>query len=361
MSLRASPQPDEDDLDDRWADEAPVRSAKTAAKPADPDSLDDYWADDLPVVRPTVRRPRPAAAEAQDLSTGSSSPSTGAAAKRGREADAADLESLDDFWADRNSSSTTPVTLKRMRSDRSAHSNLTEWDTEVLGCEGGWAAPDSDEEKPAQSPTSAGDGDGDADDGEGRKWHINEQDFEDVIRWVECARVGKPIAGTRIVPCKTPFEGRLADAAYKEELLGDEERFTKKDLLDKCTDQATPIGLVIDLVNTYKYYGGFRKADGVEYHKLWIRGASVPPRYIVDQGFDLIDDFLARDSEKYVAVHCTHGVNRTGFFVCAYLMTRGIQQFAPEAMEMFKAARGEKIDKINLVRALHRLEVKGWY
>lgn len=125
--------------------------------------------------------------------------------------------------------------------------------------------------------------------------------------------------------------------------------------------QGAPVGLVIDLVHTSKYYEGFREDDGVEYQKLPIRGHAVPPQWLLEEGFGWIDDFLARRPSEYVVVHCTHGVNRTGFFIAAYLLMRGHVSYAADAIGAFQEARGEKIDKGNLIRALHRLEVRGWY
>lgn len=52
-----------------------------------------------------------------------------------------------------------------------------------------------------------------------------------------------------------------------------------------------------------------------------------------------------------VGVHCTHGINRTGYMVCRYLMhTLGI---APqEAINRFEKARGHKIERQNYVQDL---------
>jgi len=193
------------------------------------------------------------------------------------------------------------------------------------------------------------------------KWELSSSDHEDILRWVECVRVGRPAPGTRLVACKTPFEGPLALAAEEEGLMGEEERFDRADLLERCRAQGTPVGLVIDLVNTWKYYGGFTRADGVEYRKLPVRGRAVPPMWLLEQAFALIDDFEKRCPDRYVAVHCTHGVNRTGFFVAAYLMMRGHIRDHREAMGAFETVRGEKMDKKYLINALQYLEAYGWY
>lgn len=211
---------------------------------------------------------------------------------------------------------------------------------------GGWAAELLPEEEDAAD----------------ERWRITPTDYDDIMRWVEYARIGKPLAGTRIVPCKTPFEGPMAETAVREELMGDGERFDKRDLLQKCRERGTPVGMVIDLAYTGKYYEGFSKeSDGVEYKKLPVRGHGVPPRWQLEEAFDAIDEFLARCPTEYVVVHCTHGVNRTGFFLAAYLMLRQKVRYAPDAMSAFQAARGERIDKPLLISALHQIEGRGWY
>lgn len=185
---------------------------------------------------------------------------------------------------------------------------------------------------------------------------VGQQDRADIIQWRECTPVGRNIAGTAIVPCKTPFEGWLADRAYAANMIEDTDWFGKEDLLRICQEQGTPVGLVIDLVNTEKYYTGFMGDDRLEYKKVRIPGRQVPERGLLEEIFDRIDDFVSRRPGEYVAVHCTHGVNRTGFVVAAYLMTRAHLPQKTKAVAAFEEARGSKIDKEYLLEALERLE-----
>lgn len=191
-------------------------------------------------------------------------------------------------------------------------------------------------------------------------WHgggaISPGDKADIQQWLGCTRVGQNVPGTNIVPCKTPFEGPLANRAHASGLLPDAEWFGKAELLQAAEAQGTPIGLVIDLVNTTKYYTGFTKSDGIEYKKMAIPGRTVPERSLVDAVCDLIDEFWHREPDKYVAIHCTHGVNRTGFLVAAYLMTRTKKKKSSKAVAAFEKARGMKMDKEYLLQALMQLE-----
>uniref|UniRef100_A0A7S1RFX0 Tyrosine specific protein phosphatases domain-containing protein n=1 Tax=Alexandrium catenella TaxID=2925 RepID=A0A7S1RFX0_ALECA len=186
---------------------------------------------------------------------------------------------------------------------------------------------------------------------------IGPQDQADIRQWKDCSSVGSNVPGTPIVPCKTPFEGSLANRAYEAGLIADEDWFGKDDLVQACINQGTPIGLVVDLVNTEKYYSGFSEdTDGIEYQKVRIPGRTVPERAVLEEIFDTIDDFVSRRPGEYVAVHCTHGINRTGFLVSAYLMTRAHLPKCGGAVAAFEKARGSKMDKQYLLEALMELE-----
>lgn len=49
---------------------------------------------------------------------------------------------------------------------------------------------------------------------------------------------------------------------------------------------------------------------------------SVPDRQQVKAFTDVIDKFISEHPEKIIAVHCTHGYNRTGFLIVTYMVTR---------------------------------------
>ena len=159
------------------------------------------------------------------------------------------------------------------------------------------------------------------------------------------------------MPCKTPFEGDLAERAYQEGLITDDDWFGREDLLRKASEQGTPIGLVIDLVNTEKYYKGFVDGfGGVQYRKLRIKGKMLPDWSLMEQAFTIIDNFAKRRPNQYVAVHCTLGDNRTGYLVAAYLMWRGHYTTARKAVTTFEKARGHKLTRKQLLYSLVHLE-----
>ena len=79
------------------------------------------------------------------------------------------------------------------------------------------------------------------------------------------------------------------------------------------------------------------QAGGIEYHKLPTVSKFPPTPQEVADFIDLVDRVRKESREqgdgRLVAVHCHYGFNRTGFFICSYLIEKenyGIQQAIDE-------------------------------
>ncbi|KAM7368592.1 hypothetical protein PAMP_012916 [Pampus punctatissimus] len=58
------------------------------------------------------------------------------------------------------------------------------------------------------------------------------------------------------------------------------------------------------------------------------------------------------DNDKLIGVHCTHGLNRTGYLICRYLID--VDGMDPEeAVELFNSSRGHDIERQNYLEDLH--------
>ncbi|EAT44190.1 AAEL004437-PA [Aedes aegypti] len=69
-----------------------------------------------------------------------------------------------------------------------------------------------------------------------------------------------------------------------------------------------------------------------------------------------VNDFLAEEEnkDKLIGVHCTHGLNRTGYFVCAYMIL--VQGLAPRAaINAFNDARAHTMERANYLNHLRSL------
>ncbi|XP_060071275.1 probable tyrosine-protein phosphatase F54C8.4 [Ylistrum balloti] len=167
-------------------------------------------------------------------------------------------------------------------------------------------------------------------------------------RWLDYSNVGKVIPGTNILCFKVPLKNGLLRQVPPDLW------FTPKQLIDHVEKEQHKLKLVIDLTFTTKYYfkDEFTK-NGVKYLKIFTEGHVIPHDDVVHRFYDAIETNKAM-SEKgdVVGVHCTHGINRTGYMVCRYMIER--LAFKPEeAISAFNAARGHDIERENYLADLH--------
>lgn len=149
--------------------------------------------------------------------------------------------------------------------------------------------------------------------------------------WEDYSPVGRVIAEARVICFKTPLRAGF----FAEE---DARRFDVPQLLAAVAAAGGVLGLVVDLTFTRRYYDGAElEAAGVAYRKLMIPGRD--NEELARKAVEFVDclrDFFAQPENegesplhpssstplvagKWVGVHCTHGLNRTGYLVCRYL------------------------------------------
>lgn len=162
-------------------------------------------------------------------------------------------------------------------------------------------------------------------------------------RWLNYKPYGDVIKGTNILAFKVPLKQTLSQN------LDAENQFTPSMLL-----KAFPrLKYVIDLTNTNRYYNKNELTDaGLTYEKIMLPGRSLPSMTAVVQFYNTMDRFRSacRDGEL-VGVHCTHGVNRTGYLICRYL----VQQLGwkyNQSLKAFEEARGYPIERELYVSSL---------
>lgn len=163
-------------------------------------------------------------------------------------------------------------------------------------------------------------------------------------RWLLYSPIGEPIAGTRLFSFKVP----LKDALCKR--LEENKRFTPEILMKLCPK----LGLVIDLTNTTRYYDcEVFRSKGVQYKKIACPGQVIPADKLLKEFFNIVDAFLVETngSDLLVGVHCTHGLNRTGYFVCRYMTLRmGVEP--QKAISAFEKARGHQMERLPYVQRI---------
>ncbi|CAH1636558.1 unnamed protein product [Spodoptera littoralis] len=177
-------------------------------------------------------------------------------------------------------------------------------------------------------------------------------------RWIPYKACGKVIEGTRLICFKVPLRKKVQ--AWNKEI---KEIWDIPALLEKVPK----LGAVIDLTNTARYYDPSElQAAGILHKKILMPGRIIPPEDKVTEFMDTVDEFLGKDcvavqvkraslglstTEFLIGVHCTHGLNRTGYMVCRYMRDRlGIP--AKDAIKKFEKARGYQIERENYVADL---------
>lgn len=134
-------------------------------------------------------------------------------------------------------------------------------------------------------------------------------------RWLNCPRKGQIIAD-KFVPFKTPLSSSF-DSSVPEE-----NRFYPSMLVSSLKSYKVKMGLWIDLTNTSRFYDKSAIEDmGIQYVKLECRGhGECPSDEQTNLFVSICNKFIASKPLEIIGVHCTHGFNRTGFLIMAYLV-----------------------------------------
>ncbi|KAM6106788.1 RNA/RNP complex-1-interacting phosphatase [Pterocles gutturalis] len=172
-------------------------------------------------------------------------------------------------------------------------------------------------------------------------------------RWTDYVPLGRRMPGTRFIAFKVPLKKSF------DRNLPPEERFSPHDLLKKIKEQKEELGLIIDLTYTTRYYGPEELPATLCYSKILTMGHEIPNRQTIFQFKCVVKKFLRdnKDNDKLIGVHCTHGLNRTGYLVCRYLID--VEGMEPDAaIELFNKARGHPIERTNYIQDLQKRSVK---
>lgn len=167
-------------------------------------------------------------------------------------------------------------------------------------------------------------------------------------RWLDYTPMGERIPGTRFICMKVP----LREYFLKD--LEDHEKFNCTKALETAGEKGHNLGLVIDLSYSRKYYDPMEfESKNVLHKKIYVPGQQLPPPSIVDEFSNAVTKFERENehNDDLIAVHCTHGLNRTGYIVCRHLIDRKL--FNPQdAIEAFNKARGHSIEREAYVQDL---------
>ncbi|XP_030057640.1 RNA/RNP complex-1-interacting phosphatase [Microcaecilia unicolor] len=166
-------------------------------------------------------------------------------------------------------------------------------------------------------------------------------------RWTDYHPIGQRMPGTRFIAFKVPLQQSF------DWKLSPLERFSPLDLINKVKEQKEELGLIIDLTYTTRYYEPEELPKCLSYSKVFTAGHEVPDDKTIYQFKSVVANFLREneDNDKLIGVHCTHGLNRTGYLICRYLID--VEGMIPSAaIEIFNRCRGHAIERQNYIKDL---------
>ncbi|KAL1768159.1 RNA/RNP complex-1-interacting phosphatase [Sigmodon hispidus] len=172
-------------------------------------------------------------------------------------------------------------------------------------------------------------------------------------RWKDYLPVGQRMPGTRFIAFKVPLQKKF------EAKLMPEECFSPLDLFNKIQEQNEELGLIIDLTYTQRYYKAEDLPETISYIKILTVGQQVPSNDTIFKFKCAVKEFLKKnkDNDKLIGVHCTHGLNRTGYLICRYLID--VEGMRPDdAIELFNRCRGHCIERQNYIDNLQNPRVR---
>ncbi|XP_008065759.1 RNA/RNP complex-1-interacting phosphatase [Carlito syrichta] len=167
-------------------------------------------------------------------------------------------------------------------------------------------------------------------------------------RWKDYLPIGQRMPGTRFIAFKVPLQKSF------EKNLSPEECFSPLDLFNKIREQKEELGLIIDLTYTQRYYKPEDLPETIPYLKIFTVGHQVPDDDTILKFKCAVNGFLKenKDNDKLIGVHCTHGLNRTGYLICRYLID--VEGMRPDdAIELFNRCRGHCLERQNYIEDLH--------
>nr|XP_048701006.1 mRNA-capping enzyme isoform X3 [Caretta caretta] len=167
-------------------------------------------------------------------------------------------------------------------------------------------------------------------------------------RWLRCPRRGQPVAG-KFLPLKTMLGPRY------DEQVAEENRFHPSMLSNYLRSLKVKMGLLVDLTNTTRFYDrNDIEKEGIKYIKLQCKGHGECPTLENTEAFiRLCEHFSDKNPSELIGVHCTHGFNRTGFLICAFLVEK-LDWSIEAAVATFAQARPPGIYKGDYLKELFR-------
>uniref|UniRef100_A0A667ZEC6 mRNA-capping enzyme n=1 Tax=Myripristis murdjan TaxID=586833 RepID=A0A667ZEC6_9TELE len=153
----------------------------------------------------------------------------------------------------------------------------------------------------------------------------------------------------KFLPMKTMLGPKYDDK------VPEENRFHPSMLSNYLKSLKVKMGLLVDLTNTTRFYDrNDIEKEGIKYVKLQCKGhGECPSTETTEMFIRLCEHFMDKNPTELIGVHCTHGFNRTGFLICAYLVEK-MDWSVEAAVAAFGQSRAPGIYKGDYLKELFR-------
>lgn len=167
-------------------------------------------------------------------------------------------------------------------------------------------------------------------------------------RWLNCPRKATDLIIGKFIAFKTPLSEDF------DEQVPPGSRFPPSMVFEYYKRNRNKIGLWIDLTNTTRFYDSVEIKSQCKYMKLNCRGHGEAPSEEQTNTFvTFVHNFISNYPLECIAMHCTHGFNRTGFLIVCYLVQK--MDFSVDvALETFAKVRPPGIYKADYIEELYR-------
>ncbi|XP_032485317.1 LOW QUALITY PROTEIN: RNA/RNP complex-1-interacting phosphatase-like [Phocoena sinus] len=139
-------------------------------------------------------------------------------------------------------------------------------------------------------------------------------------RWKDYLPVEQWMPGTCFIAFKVPLKKSF------EKNLAPKECFSPLDLFNKIQEQNEELGLITDLTYTHRYYKPEDLPETIPYLKICTTGHQMSDDDTIFKFQCAVNGFLKDNkdndtlTDRLIGVHCMHGINRTGYHICRYLI-----------------------------------------
>ncbi|KAL0274461.1 UNVERIFIED_CONTAM: hypothetical protein PYX00_006877 [Menopon gallinae] len=146
--------------------------------------------------------------------------------------------------------------------------------------------------------------------------------------WTRSPKIASELVAGKFLPFKNPLNEDFNPVP--------QERFEVSSVFDHAQENGMNIGLWIDLTMANdRYDADDVRRRGCRYYKLPLNGGRQVPQGCIDSFIRVCSKYIETNPDGVIGVHCTHGLNRTGFMIISYMVmvdnwavTEAIGEFA---------------------------------